>query len=34
MWGGWGRGRMKKKGKNEKEIPYYIGGFDINFIIS
>jgi len=25
---------MKKKGKNEKEIPYYIGGFDINFIIS
>jgi hypothetical protein len=25
--------RGKKKGKDEKEIPYYLGGFDINFII-
>jgi hypothetical protein len=25
---------MKKtKGKDEKEIPYYLGGFDTNFII-
>jgi hypothetical protein len=24
MWGGWGRGRMNKKGKDEKEIPFIL----------
>jgi hypothetical protein len=29
-----GKGKNeKKRGKYEKELPYYLGGFDINFTI-